>query len=300
MRRGFTLIELLVAIALIMVVATAAITAVVQMVTMTRRLQALQTMDAAAKTMYERLAVEAGAMHPCTAVWLTSVPGSKSVELVFMHNRRSPRDYSDFRFGASRHSVAPYTDLVWSRWYWSGPTGPLLVSTSRTGRWTRILGDQSRDYWKIPGGSKMSNYYSSFLLVPQPVRTTGTATAPNSPQELLNRNRWLPVPPPPAPPPPEKTDVGDYEDLQLNARPLLFDCSDLSIELCNRDGSTKLADGTASLAWAAPGTYVDGRDHAGLGDRPSQVRIRFTLVDPKTTARRTYSFTCATPSFPHY
>lgn len=297
---AFTLIELLVAIALIIVITTAAITAVVQMVTMTRRLQALQTMDAAAKTLYEKLAAEIGAMHPCTTVWLTSDPGSKSVELVFMHNRRSPRDYADFRYGASRHAVMPFTDMVWSRWYWSGPTGPLLVSSSRTGRWTRILGDQGRDYWKISGGSKMSNYYSSFLLVPQPVRETGTAMAPNQPKEILNRNQWLPEPTPPTTPPPEWTDVGDYEDLELNARPLLFDCSELSIELCNRDGTTKLADGAATLAWGAAGTYVDGRIHSGLGDRPSQVRIRFTLVDPPTKASRMYSFTCATPSFPHY
>jgi prepilin-type N-terminal cleavage/methylation domain-containing protein len=306
-RRGaFTLVELLVSIALIAVITTAAITAVVQMLAMTRRLQALQTMDATAKTLFEKLSVELGAMHPCAAIWLTSDPATKSVELVFMHAKRSPRDFYDFKYGAGMHPVMGFTDLVWSRWYWSeAPTGTLEVSTSRTGRWTQVVGDQTRNYWQIPSGSKMpSSYASTFLLVPQLVRDTGTATAPNSPRDILNANAWQSDPAKPALKPVEKTDVGDYDDLLLNARPLLSNCSGLTIELRNRDGTGKLADGTSALAWAAPGSFIDGRDQPGLDDRPSVLRIRFTLttvVDlKKTEVSRTYSFSCALPGLPTY
>lgn len=185
-----------------------------------------------------------------------------------------------------------------------GQSGILNVSSSRPARWTLVPANQSRDYWKIPGGSKMANHYSSFLLVPQLKRETGTATVPNSPKDLLNANAWQSDPADKTIVPVEKADVGDYDDLLLNARPLLYNCSDFSIELRNRDGTGKLADGTSALAWAAPGSYVDGRDHPGLDDRPSLLRIKFTLASAtdlrKTEVSRTYSFSCALPDIPTY
>lgn len=305
-RTAFTLVELLVSIALIIVIATAAVTAVVQMLTMTRRLQALQAMDATAKTLFEKLSVEVGAMHPCAALWLTSDPATKSVELVFMHAKRSPRDFYDIKYGAGMHGMMGFTDLVWSRWYWTAaPTGTLEVAASRTGRWTRVVGDQTRNYWKIATGSKMpSTYYSTFLLVPQLVRGTGTATAPDSPKDILNANAWQSDPADPSIKPVERSDVGDYDDLLLNSRPLLSNCSDLTIELLNRDGTGKLADGTSALAWAVPGSYIDGRDQPRLDDRPSLLRIKFTLTSvidlKRTEVSRTYSFSCALPGIPTY
>jgi prepilin-type N-terminal cleavage/methylation domain-containing protein len=300
-RAAFTLVELLVSIVLIALITTAAITATSRMLTMTRRLQALQTMDASAKTLYEKLSGEVAAMHPCAAVWLTSETSTKSVELVFMHAKRSPRDYYDTK---SLNNMG-FTDLLWTRWHWSASTETLMVSASRPGRWTRILADQVRNYWKIPGGSRMGSvrfsstlgseaglpYYSSFLSVPKLVRETGTATSPSSPKDILNANSWQSG---------EQSDIGDYDDLLLGARPLLYDCSGLCIEFSNRDGATKLADGNSVLAWAAAGDHVDARDQPGLDDRPCIVRIRFTLTDPKTQATRTYSFSCPTPGIPTY
>jgi prepilin-type N-terminal cleavage/methylation domain-containing protein len=203
-RTAFTLVELLVSIVLIALVTTAAITATSRMLTMTRRLQALQTMDASAKTLYEKLSGEVAAIHPCAALWLSSDTTNKSVELVFMHAKRSPRDFYDNKMLWDVFNTMGFTDLLWSRWQWSASTGTLMTSTSRTGRWTRILADQSRNYWKIPSGSKMGTvkqdgyllseaslpYYSSFLSVPQLVRETGTATSPLSPKDILNANAW--------------------------------------------------------------------------------------------------------------
>jgi prepilin-type N-terminal cleavage/methylation domain-containing protein len=304
-RPAFTLVELLVSMALIVLILTAAITATSRMMTMTRRLQALQTMDSSAKTIFEKLSGEVKAMHPCAALWLSSDTASKSVEFVFMYAKRHPRDYYENKFQAGMNTTLGFTDLLWSRWQWSASTETLTTSTSRTARWTRILAGQGRNYWKIPSGSKMGTvtfdsgmlaeaglpYYNSFLSVPKLVRETGTATSPLSPKDILNANAWQSG---------ESTDIGDYDDLLLCARPLLYDCSDLCIELGNIDGTSKTADGTTSLTWGAPGSYVDARDQTGLGDRPGVVRIRFTLTDSKTHATRTYSFSCATPSIPTY
>ena len=290
-RSAFTLIELLVSMALIAIIATAATTTFIQLLNMSRKLQAMQTMDAAAKTTYEKLASEATVIHPCAALWLTSKMSSKDVELVFMRNKFNSRDYIDTKFAWDVGGDIGYTDLVWSRWHWNATTEILEVSESRCGRWSQIRNDQTRNYWKIPGGSKMGNSTSTFISVPQLQRDTGTVSDPNSPKSLLNLNGWQSG---------ELSDVGDYDDLVLNAAPLLYRCTDLTIEVQNLDGNRKTADGSADLPWAAPGTYVDGQDHPKLTDRPSLVRLRFTLTEPKAKTSRTYSFSCTTPSFTHY
>jgi len=297
MPRGFTLVELLVSIALILLVVTAAVTATTQMLILTRRLQALQVCDATARTTYGLLAADVAAMHPCTAVWLTSNAAGRSVEFVFMTSKRNPKDFIG-RTG--------YTDLQWVRWHWKAKT--LSYATSRSGRWTAISAGQTRNYWKIPTGSRMDPLlfgqytqwdmnqpiFNTFLSVPQPVRETGTITDPNSPREVLNRNGWQSG---------EPTDCGDYEDLVRNAVPLLQHCTGLSIELVDRLGRTTTADGSADLAWAVPGSHVDARDHADLDAWPSQVRLRFTLADASddsATVSRVYSFSCATPGLATY
>lgn len=313
------MIELLISIFLILVITAVAITSIVQMLTMTRRLQALQTMDASAKTLYEKLSGELAAMHPCAAVWLTSDPADSSVELVFMRCKEAPLDHIDSlrEWGRAGATEMGYTDMVWSRWYWKWDpvkvTGTVYAASSRTARWTRVLGNQARDYWKIPGGSKLGNsYFNAFILIPQPVQETGTATSPNSPKDLLNTNAWQSAPATattPAIQPIEKTDYGDYEDLLRNSRPLMFRCSALKLELVSRDGTSRVADGDTALAWAAEGSVVDGSDKPGLAPadakrvldaRPSLVRLRFTLSDEKTGASRSYSFSCPTSGIPSY
>jgi len=302
-RSAFTLLELLVSMALIAVIITVASTTFFQMLTMAKRLQALQTMDAAAKTTYEKLAGEVTVIHPCAALWLRSKASTKDVEFVFMRSKFNRLDYVDTKFPWDVGSDLGYTDLVWSRWHWNASTETLKVSTSRTCRWTSVRNDQARDFWKISGGSKMGDTISTFVSIPQLRRETGTALNPNDPEKLLDLNSWDTN---------EATDIGDYSDLKLNAVPMLYNCTALSIELKNLDGSTRTADGSADLAWAAPGTYVDGQDHANLADRPSLVRLRFTLTaqtnstlrfdrdDVSANTSRVYSFSFTAPSFTHY
>lgn len=300
LRKAFTLLELLMSMTLTVIVVTVATTMFIQMLTMAQRLQALQTLDATAKTTYEKLAGEVTVIHPCAALWLRSKRNTKDVEFVFMRSKYNRLDYIDSKTGGNDIG---YTDMVWSRWHWNASTEILEVSSSRTCRWTTVSNSQSRDYWKIPGGSKMGNTLSTFVSVPQLQRDTGTAADPNSPVDILNQNSWLTG---------EPTDIGDYRDLELNAVPLLYHCTDLTIELANLDGAVKTADGSTDLAWAVPGSYVDGQDQTNLLDRPSLVRLRFTLAaqtnnalafsrtDPNANVSRIYSFSCSTPSFTHY
>jgi prepilin-type N-terminal cleavage/methylation domain-containing protein len=289
---AFTLVELLVSMALIAVVITTATTAFVHMLKTTRRLQAMQTMDATAKATYEDLNRKVTAMHPGSAVWLNSTSSTNSVELVFMHGKMSPYDFPDSKHEYDSGQEMGFTDLLWSRWKWSKSTGILEVGDGRSGRWFLVNGAQARNYWKIPSGSNMrNNYYSSFLSVPQPQRETGTTLSPNTAKDLLNTNSWQSG---------ESNDIGDYDDLLLNARPQLFDCSEFTIELRTVNGSTVTADGTSNLNWAAPGSYLDGRNQSGLGERPTTVRIRFTLTDPATKTSNMYSFSCEAPSINQY
>ncbi len=289
-RRGFTLVELLVSTALILVVVTVATAATVQLLAQTRRLQSRLHLDASASIAHAKLNSEVTSMHPCAAVWLSSsTSGSvKSVELVFMRGTFSTLDWPSVvppAQGSSKRMNT--TEQFWTRWSWRSDTRELQVAASRPIRFFRIAANQARNYWKIPGGSKMpGGLFSTFVSIPQLQRETGTTTSPNSPEDLLNTNAWQSG---------EARDIGDYQDLVLASRPLLTECSDLSIELGNLDGATKLADGSP-LQWAAPGTYVDAQEQTGLTDRPSLVRLRFTLTDPKTGAVGTYSFSCSTPS----
>lgn len=304
---GFTLIELLVSIGLILVITSIAISSIVSMLAMARRLQALQSMDASAKTLFEKLSHDIAAMHPCAAVWLRSDPSDKSIELVFMRSKDAPFAHIDSRreWHRSFLSELGYTDLVWSRWYWrwdtATATGTVYVSSSRSARWTWILGNQTRNYWKIPSGSKLpSTFFSSFVSIPRVVQATGTSTNPDSPRDILDANSWQSG---------EFTDIGDYQDLLQQARPLLEACSDLVLELVCRDGTMHQADGDTAMSFSARGSVVDGSDEPGLSAtairqvldaRPCTIRIRFTLRDAKTGATRAYSFSCATPSIPTY
>jgi prepilin-type N-terminal cleavage/methylation domain-containing protein len=303
-RGAFTLIELLVSMTLIAVIAGVATSTFTQLLKTSQRLQALQTMDVSAKTVQGKLSQDAGAMHPCAAVWLNANAANQDVELIFMRTKFAHLDYPDTKFEWDVSREQKFTDLQWVRWHWSAVTGILQTSTSRDARWTRIQADQSRNYWKIPSGSKMGTvkfdykiqesgqeYFSSFLSIPRLQNDTGTALDPNSPKGILNSNSWQSG---------ELTDVGDYDDLVLQARPILFHCSDLTIELENIDGSVITADGTSDLSWAVPGNYVDGQQRVGLSARPSLIRIRFTLTDPKIKASSMYSFSAAATNFDRY
>ncbi len=300
---GFTLIELLIAVVLTLLVAGIATMSIAQMLQTTRRLQAMQTMDGDARTVHGKLAAEFATLHPCATVFLNSHVTDRSIELVFMHVQRSPLSHLyETRMETQRSvgSFPGYTDILWTRWHWSGNTGLITVATSSSARWTRVFADQTRDYWKISGGSRMSHtvpngykdagwpYFNGFLSVPRLVRETGTG----SPQPLLDTNCWGTG---------EDSDIGDYEELKRKARPILSDCTDLRLELVDRLGRATVVDGSSTKVWACPGTFVDGRGRGSLDDRPSQVRIMFTITHPTVAGlSRTYSFSCAGPGIPTY
>lgn len=283
LRNAFTLIEILVAMSLVVVLVTVASTAFFQMLAMTRRMQALQTMDAVAKTTFEKLSGEVTAMHPCAALWLRSRPGTKEVEFIFMHSKFDRLDYIDTKLPWDVAGDLGYTDLLWSRWHWNASTEILSVAKSRPCRWTKV---RNSTYWSAHGGGSMGSSESTFVSIPQLVREAGPG---NDPESVLDLNRWNTG---------LASDVGDYADLVLNSTPLLYHCTALKIELRNLDGTSKLADGDQSLDWGANGTFVDGQQQTGLLTRPGLVRLSFTLNEGDT--QRMYSFSFSTPSFTRY
>lgn len=137
----------------------------------------------------------------------------------------------------------------------------------------------------------MGDYLSLFVSVPQLQRDTGMGPLPHEAKDILNTNMWDTG---------EKNDYGDYDDLVRNASPLLFHCTDFSIELEDLAGVKTTADGSANFSWANSGSYVDGRFQADLAQRPSIARIRFTLTEPKVKHSATYSFSFTLPAITRY
>lgn len=286
-QRAFTLVELLVSTALILAVVAVATTAAAQLLTQTRRLQARLALDGAAATAHTRLGGEVGSMHPCAAVWLSSSASPRTVELVFMRNTYSSLDWPNLVMATPFEGGRRMTQVeqVWTRWFWNGDAKTLEIASSRPVRAFRIAADQTRNYWQITGGSKMpASIRSTFIALPQLQRDDpGKLGA----QAVLDRNAWQSG---------EVGDVGDHQDLLHTSRSLLVACSDLAIELGRLGGGTWLADGNTDELWVAPGSFIDGRQQSGLTDRPSLVRLRFTLTDEATGAVGTYSLSFTTPS----
>lgn len=336
---AFTLIELLVAVTLIVGVAVVATTSVMQMMKLTRRLQAVQNMNAAATTVQAKLGDEVAGMHPGSAIWLRTTdnatdPTLKDVELVFMTAQRAPHNYRGIPLADYQSREIGYCDLVWTRWAWNASSEVLSASNSRNARWTRIFGDATRNYWKLPAAATFTSrtmsqlnsipgernlpFFSVFLSIPRPVRETGVVGAVNVPNGILDRNTWNWPPDPNF----ESAEMGDYTDLVRNARPVLRGCSALRLEVVLRDGSREVADQSTSLTWAAPGDFIDGGERRDTSnalrfnpdDRPSLVRIAFTLREGDTPHDRdgslpsgsdirpsqSYSFSMTTLQTPTY
>ena len=329
---AFTLIEVLMAMALIISIMAAATASVLQMMKMTRRVQAVQNMNAAATIVQGKLGDEVAGMHHGSAIWLRTTantvdPSLRDVELVFMTAKRQVQGYRTTRLADHQFEEIGYCDLLWTRWAWNAKTEVLSASTSREARWTRIPGDATRNYWKLPAPATFTSstmtdlsyiasernmpFFSVFLSIPRPVRETGVSggTA-NVPNEILDRNTWNW----PTAPAFEPAEMGDYTDLLRTARPILRSCSDLRFELVTSGGSLQRASRDTTLTWAAPGYYIDGRNHTGLNDRPSLVRLAFTLREGDTPYDReaptasgsdtrpsqTYSFSFPTLLTPTY
>jgi len=300
--QAFTLVELLVAMALTLLIVTAATTALFQMLSMTRRLQAKLVMDAAAKTVFERLHRETSAMQPRAAVWLRSTSGPKTVECVFMCGKEMPTDFPR----TTGNVRIPFTDLVWTRWYWSADSERLDVSSSSSARWSSVSEGKATNntYWKYrpsdPDPNTNGPRFTTLLCIPLLRSESGITGFANDPAAVLDQNSWNYGLLPATSTTGSTDDYGDYEDLKRNARPLLHHCTNLTIELQNLDGSKHTADGSVVLNWGASGGRVDGADKPDLGSRPSLVRLKFTLTDIKTKAVSTYSMSCATSEYTRY
>ena len=306
-RDAFTLIELLVATALTLAIVAIATAAFSQMLAMTRRLQARQATDATARTVYEKLSREVSAMHPGAAVWLRSDPLAQSVELVFMRGVEDPWSHTTNKFAGAA------ADLVWTRWKWSKTSGVIEVSFSRQVRRFQLDNTNAGSYWTrvlkpslwVHRDNLEGPALSDFLSLPQARRETGTAAKPLSPEALLDENSWQTwdVNHNRQRDPGEEgtRDVGDYQDLLIRARPLVRRCTALTIEVLDGQGATHTADGTASLAWAAPGNLVDGRAAStDMAQRPTLIRLGLTLAGSTGSSSVadisfTYSFSCTTP-----
>jgi type II secretory pathway component PulJ len=317
---GFTLLELLVATSFTLVIVLIATTVLFQMIKTTRRINATMSMHAAAHSVQDRLTRETAAMHPCAAVWLVSDPTARSVELIFLRGKEHVYDFSvNPEYGRNAIKLG-FTDLVWTRWSWTEADGILTVAESRSARQFQLDNGNgtTRNFWQIANNmdavSGTTPTLSTFISILQPRRETDLASRPvavSKPTYVLNQNSW-------------KTDLsataqgylsadlGDYDDLVRNARPVLHGCSKLTIEVVDASPSPTnvhpagVRDNGSwypSLDWAAAGSFVDGGlasagSNRGLttSDRPGLIRIRFTLSDPgRTDASFEYSFSCRTP-----
>lgn len=285
--RAFTLIEILVSTALILVLVTAATVAFNQAITMMRRIQAVKTLDAQAKALFDRLHRSFSALHPGAAVWLRARTSPATVELLFMRGKEENDDFLDpFNTGH------PTTDYVWSLWRWTRKREVLEGSSSSPYRSFAMEGRHPwwNKTWK--DGEYGSRFYH-FGMVPELRRSAWHApSAAFAPAPILDADAWGTG---------LGRDIGDYKDLEWRLTPALTACRDLTCELVLADGSTVTADGAADLDWGASGAFVDGgvagRIQAATATRPCLVRLRFTLDDAATGATSTYCFSFATPGF---
>jgi prepilin-type N-terminal cleavage/methylation domain-containing protein len=313
MRRAFTLIELMVSIALSMLLVGGAWTMFSQVQRLAKRTQARLQLHATAKSIYESLRRDLTAMQQDCALWLRS-PGPSGgatggIDLVFM---TAVADDQGFRLAGNAVSgdnfIETTTDLVWCRWSWtgvapSGSTEPWLY-----GRLLYARNAGSRDYrrrqfdtvtpstggvtYPILGYYKYGTPYN-----PQPRRMTAGDDVMG-----LDDNRWSFN---------ERAglNIGDWSDLTERLAPVQGVVTACAIELVQNGsdaGGAPLrvtADGGSPLAFCARGVRLDGLTEAATGistrdeiaQRPSILRIAFTLQDPVTAVSQDFSFSIALP-----
>lgn len=303
-RRALTLVELLVSVTLAMFLMSVAWTMFSQVQRLVKRTQARLHLHASAKTIYESLRRDLTAMQQSCSFWLLSsnamggTPGS--IDVVFM---TAVADEEGFRLAAHNQFDMPpvtTTDLVWCRWSWSGSSRTLLAARNDTVRsfYRKQFGDPAPNRSGI-AYDLLGRYRNPTPYNPQPRRFT-----PSDDVLGLDDNRWSFT---------ERAGFnrGDWTDLDQRLAPVHNAVTDCTIEVVLAGDGTggapalRRADGRSTLAFCARGVRLDGLSEKVLTDgvstrdevaeRPSLLRIAFTLEDRATRVSEDFSFTIALP-----
>lgn len=304
--RAFTLIEILVAVSLSMLMVSVAWNLFSQTQRVAKRAQARLQLHASAKSVFESLRRELLAMQQHCAFWLESKSSPQGVELVFM---TAAMDEAGYQMKGSWSNVA-VADLVWSRWRWDGASRRLLSARNLTKRsWPMDQAVDGVAANPLLGSETLRSDIPSALFWPQPRRfTAGDAMSG------LDGNRWSLA---------TGTgtavgagrNLGDWSDLGQRLAPVCMGVEALNIEvvLAAKDGSgaprTRHADGTFDDSFCAHGIRMDGVASGNvtaapaaiagftdeIGERPTLLRLSFTLRDAATDVSIPFSFSIALP-----
>lgn len=279
---GLTLVEILVATALASFLIATATAGFMQMRTMARRVDARQQLHNTARIVFDRLHDELSSLMHGSAVFAAGNPGA--VELVYLRGKLDNTDFTTGgNFGANLKSR---TDQVWSRLAWDGTSRLLTLAASSPERSFTV----NRD-WTGSGTWPYQNRSFYNLPTPQraisggPVASYATATA--AARATLDANALGSG---------SSDDIGDYRDLENNARPLTGWCTGLAFAFVCEDGSVHAVDATADSGFAAAGQYVDGRSGPQLDGRPRLLRMRLQLTEPSTGLAEEFAFSFLLPA----
>jgi Tfp pilus assembly protein PilV len=278
---GLTLVEILVATALSSFLIATATAGFMQMRTLARRVDAQQQLHNTARIIFERLNDETSSLMQGSLVGACGTAGA--VELVYLRGKLDNTDFTmSGSFGASLKSR---TDQLWSRLSWDGTTHMLSLAASSPERTFTV----NRD-WTGVGAWPYNN--RPFYNLPTPQRSvlggaiSSYATAKAAIETTLNANALGSG---------STDDIGDYKDLENNARPMSSWCTDIGFEFVCEDGSTHAVNAAADSWYVAAGQFVDGRTGSQLDLRPRLLRLRLQLTEPTTGLSEEFAFSFLLP-----
>lgn len=278
---GLTLVEILVSTALAAFLIATATAGFMQMRTLTRRVEARQQLHNTARIIFDRLHDELSSLMQGSVVGACGT--TDAVELVYLRGKLDNTDFTTGgNFGASLKSR---TDQVWSRLAWNGTTRTLSLAASSPERSFTI----NRD-WRSDGSWRYQNM--PFYNLPSPQRivrggaVSSYATARSAIQSTLNANALGSG---------STGDIGDYKDLENNARPLTVWCTGIQFEFVCEDGSAHAVNASADSWFIGAGQYVDGRTGTQLDQRPRLLRLRLQLTEPNFGLSEDFAFSFPLP-----
>lgn len=312
--RAFTLVELMASIALSLLLVAGAWTMFSQVQRLAKRTQARLQLHATAKSIYETLRRDLGGLQHSCAIWLRSPgPGADGlpgqIDLVFM---TAVTDEQGFLLAgnavAGDNFVENTTDLVWSRWSWTGGVPAGVVGPSAAGRLLHACNATVRDYRRrqvdtaVPTKAGVTYGILGFYKYGTPYNPQPRRSTPGDDPQRLDDNRWAFS---------ERAglNLGDWSELEERLAPVQGRVTDCRIELVlhgdDAAGSirTVACDGSAASSFCAHGVRLDGLTSAAMGlsardeiaDRPSILRLSFTLQDPATGVSQAFGFSFALP-----
>jgi prepilin-type N-terminal cleavage/methylation domain-containing protein len=315
---GFTLLELMISTAIAVAIATMMSTAFFQTRTAITRAQARLALADEARAIYMALAASiTSAQQSCAVVAIAvqrngaAAPDPGTVSLIFMRGN----DDKD-NFGATSYDSS---QIVWEEWQWRRATGTIHAGTNRA------IQDDARQFsvastFRPNGGVDYKG--KAFVNVPQPRRQLDPADPVGSPvlagpaASRLDDNQWFPDPANPGQSLVSIEDLGDYGDLQKAIAAPAFDrVTDFAFQIASHDESLPIVavDDSIAATTVWQGVWLDGRLGAGAdrtnatlappqvfpgsdgARRPKLLRLRFTLVEPRSKVTQTFSFSFAWP-----